>query len=84
MSREPTLYEVPADTPASTCKGETCRKEIYWIKTPAGKSMPIDCHAGAGCRPPALMSPGYGVPHWGTCEDRQQFHRQPAGPKGRA
>lgn len=82
MSASPKVYLVPADTPASTCRGKSCGKEIYWIRSGGGKPMPIDCHAGEGCRPPALMSPGYGVIHFATCVDFKEFHRSTA--KGRA
>ncbi len=75
MTRQPKYWEVPADTPASTCNGPNCGKEIYWIKTLAKKNLAIDCHAGAGCLPPTLMRPGSGVAHFGTCVDVEYFRR---------
>lgn len=76
--RAPKFYEVPAQTNAATCTGPNCRKEIYWIRTPAGRSMPIDCHAGEGCLPPTSERPGAGVPHFGTCPDVKRFERKGA------
>ena len=76
--RAPTLFEVPPDTDEVPCKGPTCKKTVFWIKTKKGFWMAVDCHAGAGCRPPALSTPGYGVAHWGTCADAEYFRRQAA------
>lgn len=71
--RAPHLFEVPNDTDEVRCTGPTCGKTVFWIRTKKGKRMAIDCHAGAGCLPPTLLSPGYGVAHWGTCADADYF-----------
>lgn len=76
--KKPTLWEVPPDTPAATCSGPNCRKEVYWVRTKAGRNMPVDCAAGAGCQPPSVQRPGYVVAHWVTCQDREYFNRQRA------
>ena len=84
VKQPPQLLEVPADTPAATCRGPHCGAEIYWIRTRKGKPMPVDCHAKIeGCRPPALTSPGYGVAHWATCRDFEYFRRRPSPPAPR-
>lgn len=51
-------YEVPAGDPGTFCKG--CGKHIFWVKTKAGKWMPIEWD---------------GSPHWGNCSARDQFKR---------
>jgi hypothetical protein len=76
--RAPKLYEVPPGTIPRPCNGPNCRKDIHWIKTPKGASMPIDCAAGEGCVPPTSERPGSGVPHWGTCPDFKGFKRPKA------
>lgn len=78
MSRVPHLFEVPNDTDGVPCKGPTCQKTVFWIRTKEKKWLAIDCYAGAGCRPPTLLSPGYGVAHWGTCADAEYFRRKSA------
>lgn len=59
MSERPKItYPIPVLTPAALCRG--CKAEIYWIKTPAGKAMPVDPD---------------GTPHWATCERAADFKR---------
>lgn len=51
MSGVDRFYGVPAGTPASTCKVEGCGKRIYWITTPYGSRVPVDCDGEGGRRP---------------------------------
>lgn len=51
-------YEIPENTLSATCRG--CRRTIYWVKTKAGKNMPVDPD---------------GVPHWGTCPNAKDFKK---------
>ncbi len=53
-------YDVPAGDPGRPCKG--CGKTIHWVKTPAGKWMPVDWD---------------GTPHWVGCPNRAQFKKPP-------
>lgn len=73
------FFTVPKGTPPAVCKASVCRKPIYFITTPAGKQMPIDCDAEGGARPTKLL-PGRGQPHWGTCVAREQFKKPAAVP----
>lgn len=57
MSKE-IKYEIPEGTKPAICKG--CRQVIYWVKTEAGKNMPVDAD---------------GTPHWATCPQRQAFKK---------
>jgi hypothetical protein len=58
MARAPVKYEIPSGTPAAACKG--CGAAIAWVKTPAGRAMPVDAD---------------GTPHWATCPQAPQFKR---------
>jgi len=78
MSRPRLFYYVPPATPVKTCDG--CPARIYWITTPKGKRMPIDCHAGEGCQPPTDERPGSGVPHFVTCPAANRFRKRPTTP----
>lgn len=51
-------FEIPKGTGASECKG--CSALIYWIKTKAGKNMPVDAD---------------GKPHWATCTQPDKFRK---------
>lgn len=57
-ARAPVKYEIPAGTPPAKCRG--CGAEMYWIKTTAGKNMPVDAD---------------GTPHWATCPERARFKK---------
>ena len=67
------LITVPLGTEAARCRG--CNAVIYWVKTPRGKNMPVDCNQETGIAP-TRSSPGQGVPHWGTCPKAAEFHRR--------
>lgn len=58
MPRPPITYPIPPGTTAVPCKG--CGAAIAWVKTPAGKSMPVDAD---------------GTPHWGTCPKAKDFKK---------
>lgn len=52
------VYPVPPGTPAGRCRGAGCGRPIYFVKTAAGKSMPVDAN---------------GAPHWVTCPNSREF-----------
>jgi len=52
-------YEIPEGTPQSACR--SCQATIYWVKTPAGKNMPVNPD---------------GEPHWGTCPQAKQWTKR--------
>jgi hypothetical protein len=58
MAREPVKYEILPETPVAPCKG--CGATIAWVKTAAGKMMPVD---------------GDGTPHFATCPKAAEFRR---------
>lgn len=60
--RREVKYEIPRGTRKSTCRG--CEATIYWIRTPAGKQMPVDPD---------------GTPHFATCPQAYQFSRKSSG-----
>lgn len=51
-------YEIPEGTRPAKCSG--CARAIYWVKTAAGKNMPVDPD---------------GTPHWATCPKREAFKK---------
>lgn len=52
----------------------TCRAEIVWLKTSAGKNMPVDAHS---VKPEDdEFEPGRHVSHFSTCPQANQ-HRRP-------
>lgn len=82
------FHTVPAGTKPSQCNGSTCRATIYWIRTPEGRAIPIDCDVEGG-EPPsdtndrnqldafsggsAFVFEGRGVSHFTTCPDADEF-----------
>ena len=58
---EPVKYDIPRGTAPSTCKG--CGAQIYWVRTPKGKNMPVDPD---------------GTPHWSTCPKASAFKKAKA------
>lgn len=52
-------YDIPPGASISKCSG--CDADIVWIKTAAGKSMPVD---------------GDGTPHWATCPNAKDFKKK--------
>lgn len=54
----PVKYSIPEGMPPAKCKG--CAATIYWVKTPAGKNMPVDAD---------------GTPHWSSCPKAKDFKR---------
>lgn len=57
--REPLRFDIPPGTPVTNCRG--CNAEIAFVKTPAGKSMPVN---------------GDGTSHFGTCPQAKRFSRK--------
>jgi len=59
-----------------TCKG--CGAEIRWIKTEAGKAMPLDANPRnfyVEYDGKWRMLRGY-EPHWGSCEEAKRFKKE--------
>ena len=52
------VYEIPIGTRLSYC--HSCNAAIFWVKTKAGKNMPLDED---------------GQPHWGSCPNAKDFKR---------
>lgn len=77
-TRAPILFDVAAGTPSAQCR--SCHKVIYWITTPAGKQMPVDCDVEGGQAPSTRGSVtqfhGRGVSHFATCAHADE-HRRP-------
>ncbi len=82
------FYSVPPGTPASKCRGANCGKTVFWIMTPRGKMLLVDCDVEGGRRPSAAVDPkqldafsstpereraGRGVSHFTTCPDAAAF-----------
>lgn len=72
-------FDVPGGTPAAECR--SCSAEIYWITTPAGKRMPVDCDVDGGYSPdatrgPALDPNGHGVSHFATCPQAGKWRQR--------
>jgi hypothetical protein len=74
---------------SDTCRG--CPAKIFWVKTAAGKTMPLDeapttsddtkvvLYDQDGNRllaPAGILRTGH-VPHWAACPARAQFKRRP-------
>ncbi len=57
--RKQIKYDVPAGATVAKCRG--CDADIVWLRTEAGKLMPID---------------GDGTPHFATCPKAAQFRRK--------
>ena len=57
----PTLESLNGDR--AICRGRNCGATIYWVKTEAGKLMPLNAD---------------GSPHWGSCPDVASFKRKRA------
>lgn len=78
--RPPTYFTVPAGTREAECK--SCHATIYFVTTPKGKQMPVDCEP-EGCYEPSILAEmagdpdfdGKGVSHFGTCPTAAQ-HRK--------
>jgi hypothetical protein len=66
-------FDVPAGVRESECR--TCTAGIYWIRTAAGRPMPIDCYVQGGSAPTPTEN-GKGVAHFATCPTADQ-HRRP-------
>ena len=71
--------DVPAGTREAECRG--CGEPIYWITTPNGAKMPVDCDSIIGAYPPSGVfgngqHDGRGVSHFQTCTKAAQFSGQ--------
>ena len=52
-------FEIPPGTPEARCR--SCQATIHWLKTAAGKNMPVDPD---------------GTSHFATCPDHQNWRKQ--------
>lgn len=57
--RKPITFEIPPSAHPTECRG--CGALIYWIKTAAGKAMPVNQD---------------GVSHFATCKMAAEFRRK--------
>jgi len=57
-------------TPRSWAECKSCAAKITWVRTPAGKAMPIDGHTYASKWSKSMGS------HWETCPKAQQHSKQ--------
>ncbi|MGE5585779.1 MAG: hypothetical protein ACM309_09680 [Bacillota bacterium] len=57
----------------TTCKG--CGREIKWLRTEAGKQMPVDPEPVTVVLTDGRVFRGY-RPHWATCPKAEQFRRK--------
>jgi hypothetical protein len=87
MSPTMKFYAVPAGTRPTTCKGQTCGKRCYWIRTPTGRPLLIDCDVEGGAHPSAstdtsqtdlldgatAVHDGRGVSHFQACVNADRF-----------
>lgn len=85
----PTMYRVPAGTKPSICRGSTCNRQFYWIRTAKGPK-PISCDVEGGRKPSeakdvgqldlmggeAEVHEGFGVLHHTVCPDVGEFSRR--------
>ena len=53
-------FDIPIGTEPARCRG--CQAQIFWIRTNAGKNMPVDPD---------------GVSHFATCSRAAQFRKPP-------
>lgn len=62
----PNLQPIPAGSRESRCR--SCKAPIYWIRTAAGRPMPVSVVDGEdGHQPPSQDSDGYGISHFANC-----------------
>lgn len=55
--------DIPAGTAFIECRSVNCRAMVGFVKTAAGKNMPVDPD---------------GTPHWATCPDSEEFKKRSA------
>lgn len=72
-------FDVPAGTQASECR--SCKATVYWIVTPSGKRMPVDCEVDGGYSPFKGVpgdgeQDGSGVSHFATCPQAAQWRQR--------
>jgi hypothetical protein len=58
LMKAPIVFDIPTDAAPAICKG--CKTTIYWIRTRAGKAMPVNQN---------------GTSHFSTCSQANQFRR---------
>lgn len=84
------LYDVPAGTPKKACRGPTCGRSFYFVKSDRGEKVPIDVDVPGGKAPseakdrsqadlfgaPVDVHDGRGISHYYVCPDRDLFTRK--------
>lgn len=92
-TKAPKLFTIPAGTRSAICRGEDCRKSIYFVMNPeTGRMIPLDPDVEGGKRPSetkdvgqldmlsgdeAPVYDGKGVSHFLTCLNADDFSRSP-------
>ena len=88
----PKFFTVPAGSKSVPCRGSTCGKRIYFVRTNTGRVTPIDVDVDGGRAPseasvkgePDLFGvevdvhDGRGVSHFLTCASADEFSRDGA------
>lgn len=83
------FYSIPAGTKPSICRGSTCNRQFFWIRTNKGPK-PISCDVEGGKKPSeakdvgqldlmggeAEVYEGRGVLHHTVCPDVGEFARR--------
>ena len=67
MPKPPTLFDIPAGTREAKCAG--CDAPIYWVRSAAGKSMPLVFHSDG------LGGTRFGTSHFIDCPAASTFRR---------
>jgi hypothetical protein len=73
MTRTPNPIAIPAGTQPSKCR--SCGAVIYWIKTAAGKNMPVSIGA-PGSAAPEEREDGLGISHFADCAFADQHRKK--------
>ena len=55
------------------CRGENCRREVEWWRTPSGRNIPLEQVRIK----PGLVAPNTLEPHWSRCANEKEFRRKP-------
>ena len=74
--RLPQLFVIPPATPTARCR--SCNAVVYWVRTPAGRLMPVSINTDLApeCSAPTLTATGCGVAHWADCPTADQHRRR--------
>ena len=56
------------------CTSPLCRKQIIWLRTEAGRNMPVD--ADTVEPEDEIFESGKHISHWATCSDAGHFRKK--------